>query len=146
MIFEPIRSNRPNGALDEAVATFNADTDSNWVVLNNPGSSELSEGHLDFEPFSAISPTNKIELGASWRKFYEDFSDISFQYSIEGVDGPITGIVEFTGNGGESFDRLDLDFDSDIDFDDYQAFLDAYGSVPTLEGKLLAERHSFRRS
>lgn len=128
-----------NGALDESVATYLADTDADWFVFDGPNSAELSEGHVDFD---ALPAGAEIQLGPAWRKFYEDFSDISFVYSIEGIDGPQTGIVEFSGNADESFDQLDLDFDADVDFDDYQEFLNDYGSVPSLEGLLLAERHN----
>ena len=151
-----------NGALDESIANFlslgstdpnasnfcNCDPNS-WIVLNNPASRELSEGHLDNDPNSyyTLAAGAEIKFGNAWRQFYQDFSDISFQYSIQGVSGPQEGIVEFTGNldpnTGDpiSFDQLDLDFDGDIDFADYQEFLDDYGSVPSLDGLLLAERH-----
>ncbi|MEM8945825.1 MAG: PEP-CTERM sorting domain-containing protein [Planctomycetota bacterium] len=128
-----------NGTLDESAATYLADTDSNWIIFDSPTSSELSEGNVDFDTLAAGA---EINLGKSWRQFYQDFSDISFEYSIEAGDGPQVGIVEFTGNADESFDPLDLNFDTVIDFADYQEFLDDYGSVPTLEGKLLAERYS----
>ena len=152
-----------NGALDESIANFlaNGSADPNagnfcncdpntWVILNNPGSAELSEGHLDTNPstYYTLDPNAEIDLGNSWRQFYQDFSDINFQYSIQGATGPQQGIIEFTGNVDPntglptSFDQLDLDFDGDIDFADYQEFLDDYGSVPSLDGLLLAERHA----
>lgn len=135
-----------NGTLDESAANYMADTDSSWVILDNPVSSELSEGNLDFEPLASQA---EINLGTAWRKFYADYSDIRFQYSVEGEDGPKIGIVEFQGNLNDmgeptSFDSLDLNFDGEVDFADYQEFLNDYGSVPNslLATKLLAERHS----
>ena len=135
-----------NGTLDESIAAFLGNTDSDWTILNNPNSAEISEGHLNFETipaFDSLNPDdNKILLGNAWRQFYQDFSDISFTYAVDGISAPITGIVEFTGNGGESFNFLDLNYSGgDPDYADYQAFLDGYGST-SLEGKLLAERHA----
>ena len=34
------------GTLDEQAATYLADGDSNWLILDSPNSSELSEGYL----------------------------------------------------------------------------------------------------
>jgi|GEM_PF-1666051 len=133
------------GTLDESVATYKADSDpTNWVILDAPNSSELSEGHLNFfaMPNITSNPTlGTINLGNSWRQYFEDIDDISFQYSLEGVDGPLTGIIEFQGNGGESFDSLDLNYDGALDLGDYQAFLDGYGST-NLAGLLPVEKHN----
>ena len=133
-----------NGTLDESVANYLADSSADWIVLDSPESSELSEGHVNSYamPDVVSDPVNgEISLGAAWRKFYADYSDISFTYLVDGVETPLRGIVEFTGNGDESYEFLDLNFDGAIDLGDYQAFLDGYGSA-SLEDKLKTERYS----
>lgn len=133
------------GALNESVATYKANLDpANWIVLDSPDSSELSEGNFDFFAMPAITsnPTlGTINLGNSWRQYFEDFSDISFQYLVEGSASPLYGIIEFQGNANKSFDSLDLNYDGTVDLGDYQAFLDGYGST-SLVGKLEVERHN----
>ena len=61
-------------------------------------------------------------------------------YSEAGDDEVKVGIIEFTGNSGETFDFIDLDFDGNIDLDDYAAFLAGYGSEP-LAGLTQAQRN-----
>jgi hypothetical protein len=102
------------------------------LVLNNPLTAELSEGYLPDQyamPTAASNPTlGAINLGAAWLKYHEDVSDITFQYLVAGKDTPVTGIIEFVGNGGASFDPLDLNFDGSINIGDYAAFLAGYNT------------------
>src|SRR5262249_1402025 len=95
------------GTLDENIATYLGDSNPNWQILDSPEHSELSEGYIPNQyavPTFASNPAlGKINLGASWRKYHEDISDITFQYLVAGSDKPVNGIIEFVGNSGESF-------------------------------------------
>jgi hypothetical protein len=132
------------GTLIESAANYLGESSSSWQILDRPNSSELSEGHYSSFAFPAISanPTQgRINLGPAWRSYHQDISDISFQYLSSSGTGPQVGIVEFQGNGGRSFEFLDLNYDGAVNIGDYAKFLDGYGST-SLTGKLLAERHN----
>ncbi|MCC6492910.1 MAG: PEP-CTERM sorting domain-containing protein [Pirellulales bacterium] len=137
-----IRSNQ--GALDEGAATYLGDANSNWQVFDSPTVSELSEGYIPDQyvmPTAASNATlGQINLGPAWRKFNSDISDITFQYLIAGSSTPQNGIVEFTGNGGVSFEPLDLNFNGSIELGDYAAFLAGYNV--SLIGKTAAQRYN----
>ncbi len=113
-----------SGAFNGSAATFLADADPDWFELSGPpGTGSLAEGHADFDVLPA---GGTIQLGAAWVQYFED--DVVFEYLVEGVNDPIQGFVEFTGNGGEEFQFLDLNFDTNIDVLDYQTFLNGYGA------------------
>src|SRR5262245_48519601 len=97
------------GAFDEAGATFLSDTDPNWIQAKQVGdaANDLSEIHLNSAPLASQA---QINFGNVWEKFYRDAGDIRFEYLIEGDDQPIQGILEINGNGGKSYDFLDLNY------------------------------------
>ncbi|MCA9258709.1 MAG: hypothetical protein KDA61_05900, partial [Planctomycetales bacterium] len=132
------------GAFNEAAATYLADGSSDWQVLDNPVSSELSEGYTNGSyamPAQVANPTlGKIDLGSSWRKFYTEDSDVSFEYLVAGSNEPVIGMIQFVGNGGAGFNSLDLNFDGAVDILDYEAFLAGYNQ--SLVGKTGAEAHN----
>jgi hypothetical protein len=132
------------GALDENAATYLGDANPNWQILDSPEHSELSEGYIPNQyavPTFASNPTlGKINLGASWRKYHEDISDITFQYLVAGSDKPVNGIIEFIGNSGVSFDPLDLNFNGSIEIGDYATFLAGYNV--NLTGKTRAQQYN----
>lgn len=109
------------GAFNEPNAVFKADSDPNWVQFTAPNATtDLSEGH---KTNFALANGGSIDFGNNvWRKFYQDASDITFQYLVAGNDNPIPAIVEFTGNGGASFPFLDLNFNGAIDAGDWDTF------------------------
>lgn len=132
------------GTLDENAATYLGDSNANWQILDSPEHSELSEGYIPNQyavPTFASNPTlGKISLGASWRKYHQDISDITFQYLVAGSDKPVTGIIEFVGNSGVSYDPLDLNFNGSIEIGDYAAFLAGYNV--SLTGKTRAQQYN----
>ena len=107
-----------------------------------PNFSELSEGYIPNQyamPTAASNPTlGTINLGNSWRKFSQDVSDIGFTYLVTGNPNPVVGIIQFTGNGGQTYQPLDLNFDGQISLLDYAAFLAGY--AVNLSGKTQAQR------
>ncbi|MBX3435332.1 MAG: hypothetical protein KF847_18610 [Pirellulales bacterium] len=132
------------GTLDEGAATYLGSSNPNWQILDNPLSSELSEGYIPDQyamPTQSANPTlGVIDLGAAWRKYHSDISDVTFKYLVAGNPNPVPGIVEFVGNGGESFNILDLNFDGTVGMLDYEAFLAGYGT--NLAGKTKAEAYN----
>ncbi|RIK74989.1 MAG: hypothetical protein DCC67_15890 [Planctomycetota bacterium] len=59
---------------------------------------------------------------------------------MAGSATPMTGIVEFTGNGGVSYHPLDLNFDGEINLADYGVFLAGYATP--LAGKTAAQQYN----
>ncbi|MGI9456684.1 MAG: LamG-like jellyroll fold domain-containing protein, partial [Aeoliella sp.] len=113
------------GALTEADADFLADGDASWVQFTAAGATgDLSEGHLTTDSLSNGSSTS---LGPGWFPYFEDEADISFEY-VDGTGAVLDGSVSFTGNGDASFERGDLDFDSDVDVDDWGEFKANFGT------------------
>ena len=84
------------GAFNETNANFKADTDPNWIQFTAPnGTGDLSEGNKS--SFS-LAQGASIDLGNNvWRKFYQDKSDVSFQYLVAGNDNPIPAISRVHG-------------------------------------------------
>ena len=116
-----------DGALIEEVATFLADSDSEWVQFTAPGArSDLSEGHLT----SYVFPNGaSIELGAAWLPYFLDETDIQFEYLDEqGRRVNATDAVTFSGNNGESFVFLDFDRDGDVDRSDWETYAMGLGA------------------
>ncbi|WP_425396015.1 hypothetical protein [Aeoliella sp.] len=112
------------GAFDEAAADFLSATDPNWVQATQVGGeiNDLSELHLSSATLAAGA---SIQLGEdAWLRYFEENTDITFSYLVEGSNEQITGLLEFVGNGGESFQFLDLNFDGTVDINDWTAFLD----------------------
>jgi len=120
-----IRSNA--GVFDEANAAFLADSDPNWIQATRLGdpANDLSEIHLTS---AALANQGQINFGNVWQKFYRDSSDIHFDYLIEGSDQPIQGILEISGNGGESYDFLDLNYSGEVEIGDWLAFKAGFGT------------------
>lgn len=110
-----------DGVFNEQGASYLSASNSQWLRATQFGdaANDLSEIHLSSADFAA---GGTIALGNVWGKYYRDASDVSFQYLVDGSDDPVQGIVEFVGNGGESFDYLDLDFNGAIDIGDWLAF------------------------
>src|SRR5262245_48100397 len=132
-----LRSNA--GTFDEVHATFLSATDSNWLRATQFGdtANDLSELHLS----SASLPNQAtINFGNVWLKYFQDEGDISFQYLTEESDTPIQGIIEFTGNGGESFNFLDLNYNGAVEIGDWMTFKAGFGV--SLTGKTIAARHN----
>lgn len=126
------------GAFNEANAAFLADSDPNWIQLTAPNATgDLSEGHLSSY---SLANSGSINLGNNvWRKYFVDSGDITFEYLIAGNDNPIPGIVEFTGNGGQSFPFLDLNFSGVVEIGDWDTF--RAGFPVSLAGKSTVERY-----
>lgn len=135
------------GAFDEENANFLAPAD-NWLQATNLGdeSNDLSEVNLTSD---TIGAGEEINLGNVWRKFYRDESDISFEYLVVGQDTPIPGVLQVVGNSVEvepgefedqPFDFLDLNYDGEIDIQDWETFKDGFGK--DLTGLTQAQRYN----
>ncbi|WP_228714691.1 hypothetical protein [Posidoniimonas corsicana] len=110
------------GAFDEGQATFLSATDPDWIQATQVGGqiNDLSEVHLDN---ATLANGGSISFGADvWLRYFEENSDISFIYLLEGNDDQIAGLVEFVGNGGQAFAFLDLNFDGQVDSGDWTEF------------------------
>ncbi|MCA9233937.1 MAG: alkaline phosphatase family protein [Planctomycetales bacterium] len=126
------------GRLD-AVGDKTIDADDRWLVLEGvDASGDLSEVSLGE---GTLPQGAMIELGVgAWRKYYADDADLRFVYATPNSDVPVEGVVEFVGNGGQSYAELDLNHDGAIDDGDYAAFLAGYGA--DLAGASMAMKHS----
>ena len=115
------------GVFDEENAAFLSSGDANWLQATQIGdeANDLSEVHLTSDTLAA---GDSISLGAVWGKYFEDISDVGFEYLTAGSDDPLPGIIEFTGNGDESFDFLDLNFNGEIEIGDWETFKSGFGT------------------
>lgn len=118
------------GVFDEENATFLSASESGWLQATQFGddANDLSEVHLSSD---ALAAGETIALGSVWGKYFEDASDVGFEYLLAGSDDPVPGIIEFTGNGDESFAFLDLNFNGEIEIGDWEAFKAGFGTPLT---------------
>ena len=114
---------RLDGAGDQSI-----DTD-NWIAVTAADSvSDLSEIAL---AKGALGDGNLIELGlGTWAKFYEEESDVVFRYYDGSSSSSTVGLVEFVGGGNapDAFHFGDLNFDGDLDSDDWAELQSNFGS------------------
>lgn len=115
------------------------DPNNPWEITSDPGDheefSEASTGtaaSLDIDEEFALSP------GDGWiQSIYEDL-----QLQVTLGDSSITfATVEFEGNGGQAFDRSDLNFNGEIDPGDWPIFRDHH--LTDLSGMSLAQAYGF---
>lgn len=100
------------------------DVNGNWTALTSSSlaaSLELSEYQFGTGDGGAIPANTSISLGTgAW--IQGPIEDLVFEYVDPATLEIQSGIVVFTGNSETSFIRGDLDFDNDIDADDWQIF------------------------
>ena len=115
------------GRLD-AAGDGSIDVDDNWLVATSPNSvSDLSEISLGT---GTLLAGESIELGyGTWAKFYEEASDVVFQYSDGVGDNLTSGLVRFEGGAGSTASFGDLDFDGDLDSADWLKLQANFGSA-----------------
>ncbi len=108
-----------SGRLDSS-GNKSIDPDDKWVVFTNATSvSDLSEGSLGVGAFDS---GETVDLGSGvWAKYYEEFQDVQFSYDDSVSLQPVSGLVEFIGNGGAPYLRGDINFDGFLDSDDWTA-------------------------
>ena len=116
------------GRLD-AAGDGSLDSDDNWVVGTAPDSAsdfiELSLGT------GTLPADSKIELGSGlWAKFYQENTDVSFQYADGAGDDPIDGAISFVGGVNEpfGFGFGDLDFDGQMNSNDWAKLQSGFGT------------------
>jgi len=125
------------GRLDDA-GNGTVDVDDDWVVLTAANSiSDLSEVSLGA---GSLANGASVNIGSGvWTKYYQDFSDVEFLYADGIGDEPLTGLLEFTGNGSASYPRGDVNFDGHLDSDDWSSLAALFGS--NLAGKSIAQQY-----
>jgi hypothetical protein len=125
------------GRLD-ATGDQSIDADDNWLVATRPGSvGDLSELSLGT---GTLAPDTAVSLGSgTWRKYFRETSDVRFQYADAVSDELILGRVEFVGDGFVPYDFGDLDFDRDLDSDDWVQLQTHFGV--NLTGLSTAQRY-----
>ena len=124
------------GRLDDA-GDGTIDSDDDWLVLTAANSvGDLSEVSLGA---GSIAGGASINLGAAWAKYYQDSTDVEFLYADGVGDEPLVGGVQFTGNGGASYPRSDVNFDGRLDSEDWSNLSTLFGS--NLVNKSIAQRY-----
>jgi glucose/arabinose dehydrogenase len=97
-----------------------------WQFVSTSNSLYAEESTGDAGSFGASSMTPAGDPDAWVQSIYEDLSATVL------LPGGATAIarVEFVGNGGVPFDRSDLDFDGELDPDDWDVFKANHQNVP----------------
>ncbi len=116
------------GVFNETEPDFLSLTNSSWLkaTQTNDAANDVSEVHLTSSP---LTNGSNINLGPGvWQGFYRELSDLTFDYLVAGNDTPIKGIIEFTGNSGNPFPLLDLNFDGLVSILDWNTFKAGYGT------------------
>ncbi len=112
-----------NYDMDSQTGTV-VDANGNWTALTNSSlaaSTELSEYQFGVGDGGAIPANTTIWLGEeAWLRGLDE--DLTFEYVIPSSLEIETGIVTFVGNSDSPYFRGDLDFDNDIDVDDWTLF------------------------
>ena len=94
------------------------DDNDSWTIVSNTETefSEQSTGDL-----GTLGASESITLGNAGAWIQSIYEDWSLDVEVPG-GATIGGIVQFTGNGDQPFDRSDLDFDGVLDPDDWILF------------------------
>ena len=111
----------------DASGDGSVDDDGNWVVLTGSASvSDLSEAALGT---GTIVDGAGIDLGPGvWQPYYDEVGDIAFHYADASSPTPIQGLVRFVGNDDMPFQFADLDFDGDLDGNDWARLRAGFGA------------------
>lgn len=124
------------GSLSRADWTSVADADSDWIEFGDATFHDLSEGTLGTK---TLAPGEVMDLGNAWIKYFQDEQDLSLLYLDENGNPVPTGFIRFTGNGGNTFELGDLNFDGSIDVQDWTTLQAGYGT--DLSGLSVAEAY-----
>ncbi|MCO6042327.1 PEP-CTERM sorting domain-containing protein [Aeoliella sp. ICT_H6.2] len=100
---------------DQGNGGSSIDPDDEWLEFS-AGASDLSEGT---QGEVVLSGSQVLDLGTAWRK--GAIEDVVAEVLL--ADGTSLQVpVQYTGNGGVAWQQGDLDFDNDIDLDDYSIY------------------------
>jgi trimeric autotransporter adhesin len=103
-----------NGGSIDPINTWSETASTNWELAET---SDAATGTL-------IENGQTINLGVAWIPSTNE--DLFYSY-ISGVAGEKLASIVFTGNSGSAFAAGDLDFDGDIDANDWTTFLVGHG-------------------
>lgn len=97
------------------------DNDDEWTILTAAGShGDLSEAEFSGGNGAQLAAGADIELGNAWIQNLEE----DVQYEVLVSNGAIlTGNAKYVGGDGAPYQRSDLDFDGDIDQDDWVIYV-----------------------
>jgi len=133
--FGAYRIHSNDGALDPQegawtpISGSGLDPGGDWIIETNrtdPTYEALQESNGTGTSVT-IADGGSIDLGDAWIKWTGDISDLEFEYTIPG-GSVIVGQALYLGDDLLS---ADLDFDGDIDADDWLAWVDGLGSTST---------------
>ena len=89
-----------------------------WLEFSGVAT-DLSEGTQEHV---TLTPGQSVALGNVWRRGPEETSDLTAEALL--ANGMVTPVlVEFTGNGGQSYLLGDLNFDNSVDLDDFNIYI-----------------------
>ena len=112
------------------------DPNDSWTELTDPSAhGDLSEFEFGGDG-AVLGIGDTIDLGTGWIQYYKE--SLTFEYST--AAGVTLGAVAFSGTN-DSYIYGDIDFDGDIDIDDWNAYVSGH-STP-LAGLSAAEAYRF---
>jgi len=110
------------GALLPDEATFLSESDPAWTRNTQSGATDNLSETRDVP--LALEGNESLNLGTGWLQYFRVADDITFFY-LDGDGNSVPGYFDIVGT---PFDQGDLDFDHDIDGDDWLTFAGGMGT------------------
>ena len=98
-----------------------------WLELSR-SVYDLSEATLGT---GALAQGQTISLGAIWQPYFKEASDLRFEYLDATTGESLAGLLEFTGNNGNTLAIGDFNGDGELDAQDWPIVRDNYNSSHT---------------
>lgn len=116
-VFTPIAGRLDNSDTGDG----SIDPVNEWQVTSTPGDT-TSFAEESTGTAASLGIGAQFQLGPTGGWFPSIFEDLELSVMVDG-GGIVQAVVQYVGNGGQPFDRSDLDADGDVDIDDWTLFL-----------------------
>ena len=109
------------------------DSNNPWTITSPAGSNTLFSEATTGDP-GTLASGQQISLSPAGGWIQSPHEDLALSLLTNGGT-VVNASVSYSGNGGQAFDRSDLNFNSGVDLDDWSIFVgNAYGNLSGLSG------------